>query len=88
LNHGCRLTDSLTAEFQLALISAVILGSESHGTHNHILFSDGCGSLQNLTANWDHDTLIWLVASLYKLGTEYVANTTSKDSSLLFPAVA
>jgi hypothetical protein len=29
----------------LALVSTVILGSESHGPHDHILLSDGSGSL-------------------------------------------
>jgi hypothetical protein len=72
----------------MALVSAVILGSEFQGTHDHILLSDGCGSLQNLTANWDHDLLSRLVALLYNLGIDYVANTTSKNSSILSPAVA
>jgi hypothetical protein len=33
----------------LALASTVILGSESRGPHDHILLSDGSGSLQNLS---------------------------------------
>jgi hypothetical protein len=37
----------LTAKLLLALASTVILGSESHGTHDYILLSDGSGSLQN-----------------------------------------
>jgi hypothetical protein len=36
----------LTAELLLALASTVILGSESHETHDRILLSDGRGSLQ------------------------------------------
>jgi hypothetical protein len=36
----------LTAELLLALASTVILGSKSHGTHDHILLSDSSGSLQ------------------------------------------
>jgi uncharacterized membrane protein YkvI len=36
----------LTAKLLLALASTVILGSESHGTHDLILLSDGSGSLQ------------------------------------------
>jgi hypothetical protein len=37
----------LPANFLLVLASTVILGSESHGTHDHILLSDGSGSLLN-----------------------------------------
>jgi hypothetical protein len=40
---------SITIQFSkllLVLASTVILGSESHGTHGHILKSDGSGSLQ------------------------------------------
>jgi hypothetical protein len=33
----------------LALASTVILGSESHGTHDHTFLSDGSGSLQTLS---------------------------------------
>jgi hypothetical protein len=36
----------LTIKFLLALASRIILGSESHGTHDHILVSHGSGSLQ------------------------------------------
>jgi hypothetical protein len=32
----------------VTLASTVILGSESHGTHDHILLPDGSGSLQTL----------------------------------------
>jgi hypothetical protein len=31
----------LSAKFLLVLASVVVLGSESHGTHDHILLSDG-----------------------------------------------
>jgi hypothetical protein len=40
------LTDWLTAKLLLVLASTVILGSESHEIHDHILLSDGSGSLQ------------------------------------------
>jgi hypothetical protein len=44
----CGVADSLLlAKLLLALASTVILGSESHGTHDHILHSDGFGSLQS-----------------------------------------
>jgi hypothetical protein len=36
----------LSATLMLALASTVMLGSEFHGTHNHISLSDGYGSLQ------------------------------------------
>jgi hypothetical protein len=35
-----QLTDWLTAKLLLALRSTEILGSESQGTHDHILFSE------------------------------------------------
>jgi hypothetical protein len=38
--------DCLTVKLLLALASTVILGSESHETHDHILLSDGSGGLQ------------------------------------------
>jgi hypothetical protein len=38
----------------LALANTVIFGSESHGNHDHILLSDGSGSLQTrLKSAWD-----------------------------------
>jgi hypothetical protein len=40
-------TDWLNAKFLLALANTVILGSESRGTHDNILPSDGSGSLQS-----------------------------------------
>jgi hypothetical protein len=42
------VAERLTAKLLLALASTVILGSESHRTHDHILLSDGSGSLQSL----------------------------------------
>jgi hypothetical protein len=42
-----RLTWLLTAKLLLALASTVILDSQSHGTHDHILLSDGSGSLHH-----------------------------------------
>jgi hypothetical protein len=42
------LTDWLTAKFLLVLASTVILGSESHGTRDHISLSDGSGSRATL----------------------------------------
>jgi hypothetical protein len=43
----------LPAKLLLALSSTVILDSESHGTHGHILLSDGSGSLQTLFSRYD-----------------------------------
>jgi hypothetical protein len=37
---------SLPAKVLLALVSTMVLGSESHGTQDHILLFDGAGSLQ------------------------------------------
>jgi hypothetical protein len=45
--------DSLTAKLLLALSNKVVLGSESHGTHDHILLSDGSGSLQTTNCGDD-----------------------------------
>jgi hypothetical protein len=39
-------TACLIAKFLLTLASTVILGPESHGTHDYILLSHGSGSLQ------------------------------------------
>jgi hypothetical protein len=36
----------LVAKLLLTFASTVILGCEFHGTHDHILLSDGSGSLQ------------------------------------------
>jgi hypothetical protein len=52
------LTDGLTAKFLMALASTVIVGSDPHGTHDHIFLSDGSGSLQTNslsehTPRWD-----------------------------------
>jgi hypothetical protein len=41
------IVDLLTAELLLVLASTVILGSESNGTHDVILMSDGFRSLQS-----------------------------------------
>jgi hypothetical protein len=38
----------LTGKLLLVLASTVILGSESHGTQDYILLSDGSGSLQTI----------------------------------------
>jgi hypothetical protein len=46
---------NLTTKLLVALASTMILGSESHGTHGHILLSDGSGSLQDgllLPSTW------------------------------------
>jgi hypothetical protein len=43
------LTDWLTAKLLLVLASTVIFGSESHETRDHILLSDGSGSLHFLS---------------------------------------
>jgi hypothetical protein len=37
----------MAAELLLALVSTVIIGFESDGTQDHVLLSDGSGSLQN-----------------------------------------
>jgi hypothetical protein len=50
------LTDCLTAKLLLTLGSTVILGSESHGTHGHILLSDGSGILQLTPQSQSHVT--------------------------------
>jgi hypothetical protein len=42
------LPDCLTAKLLLVLASSVVLDSESHGTHDHILLSDDSRSLQTL----------------------------------------
>jgi hypothetical protein len=36
----------LNPKFLLVLASTIILGSDSHGSHDNILFSDGSGSFQ------------------------------------------
>jgi hypothetical protein len=73
LTHS--LTDQLTAKLLLALASTVILGSKSHGTHNHISMSDGSGSLQ-LTpqSRW---------FSLYSPSTNSTENSFSNSSSVV-----
>jgi hypothetical protein len=45
VSRRAQRTDLLTAKLLLALASTVILGSESRGTHDHILLSGGSGSL-------------------------------------------
>jgi hypothetical protein len=56
------VTDWLTAKLLVAHASTVILGSEPHGTHDHTLLSDGCGSLQTLAS------------LIYSLGTYHMQN--------------
>jgi hypothetical protein len=58
----------MSGKFLLALTSAVILGFESCGTHDHILLSHNC------------DCLWQLVLVLYSLSTE---NTASSSSSIV-----
>jgi hypothetical protein len=41
------ITDRLIYKLLLVLASTVILGSDPHGTHDHILLPDGSESLQN-----------------------------------------
>jgi hypothetical protein len=41
-----QLANWLTAKLLLALARTVILGSESHGTHDHILLTDGSRILE------------------------------------------
>jgi hypothetical protein len=50
-NCLCWLTDWLNTNLLLVLASRVILGSESHGTHDHILLSDGSGRFQKPSAH-------------------------------------
>jgi hypothetical protein len=59
----------LTAKLLLALISTVILGSESHVTHDHILLSDSSGSL-----------IQWF---LYSFSADQTENTAPLDSSIV-----
>jgi hypothetical protein len=79
----------LTAKLLLALASTVILGSESHRTHGHILLSDGSGSLQTLSnllqlltpgLNWTAESES---DSLWSLGTDRTENIASVVSLLL-----
>jgi hypothetical protein len=44
-NDNANSSSDLTAKLLRVLASSVILGSESHGTHDHILLPDGSGSL-------------------------------------------
>jgi hypothetical protein len=66
----------LTAKLLLALASTAIIGFESHGTHDHILLSDGSGSLQttslcHLSAKFGRSVKLLLVlASTVILGFE------------------
>jgi hypothetical protein len=53
VGRNVTLTDWLTAKLLLAVASTVILGSESHRTHDHILLSGGSGSLQTPTFDFD-----------------------------------
>jgi hypothetical protein len=46
INFCVMIVHSLAAKLVLALASTVILGSESHGTCDHILLSDSSGSCQ------------------------------------------
>jgi hypothetical protein len=64
----------------LALASTVILGSEPHGTNDHILLSDGSGSLpysdKQLTARFLHN-FIYEFSSRTSQQTRYVSTTES-----------
>jgi hypothetical protein len=61
----------LTAKLLLGLASTVILDSESHGTHGHILLSEGSGSLQPLT--WNRNGYLMFLAS-----SKYLVRTSQK----------
>jgi hypothetical protein len=63
----------LSARFLLALAITMILGSESHGTYDHILLSDSSGSLQTLCAG----------LLLYSFRMDLIGNTTSNSSSFI-----
>jgi hypothetical protein len=45
------LADWLIANLLLGLASTVIFDAESHGTHDHILLSDRCGSPQTFSTD-------------------------------------
>jgi hypothetical protein len=52
----CQTHIDLTAKLMLALGSTLILGSESHGTHDHILLPDGSRSVQATLTLYNVDT--------------------------------
>jgi hypothetical protein len=65
----------LTAELLMAITSTVILGSEPDGTRNHILFSDGPGTLQTT-----HFLLAYLLRySLHSLGMDCTGTVSSNS---------
>jgi hypothetical protein len=68
-----RLTTCQYVKLLLAVASTVILGSECHGTRDHILFCDGSGSLRTTTR--------WLL--LYNLGTDCIENTLFSSSFIV-----
>jgi hypothetical protein len=47
IGGSLKLTDWLAAKLPLPPSSTLILGSEFHGTHDHILLSDSNKNLQN-----------------------------------------
>jgi hypothetical protein len=55
-----------SSKLLLDLASTVILRSEFHGTHNHILLSDGSGSLQ-ITASAVHIPKLRIYRQTYRL---------------------
>jgi hypothetical protein len=70
-----------SSKLLLALASTAILGSESHGTHDHILLSDGSGRLQ--VTNRFETAATGLGSSLYDLGADPIENTVSKSFSIV-----
>jgi hypothetical protein len=64
---------NLVAKLLLALTSTVILGSQSHGPHYHILQSDNPGSLQtpsSHTLNTQSSKLLLAITSTVILGSK------------------
>jgi hypothetical protein len=48
----------LTAKLLLTFTSTVIIGSESHRTHDHILLSDSSESLQTQSASYPNSSML------------------------------
>jgi hypothetical protein len=69
-------SDSPPTKLLLALVSTVILGSEFHGTHDHILLSDG-------SANWSCLRCFLMVAGPRYITSARTAQRTSLPTALL-----
>jgi hypothetical protein len=66
----------------LAIASAVILGSESHGTHDHILLFQGSGSCQTLSRLRD-ELLISPSINICNFGSDRRENNDFNSSSVV-----